>query len=102
MYRTVVRANQCSQNYILNKIGEFCSPKIQSKLFLLINIFIVVRNAATNIIGEPKGPTVKTEIPGPKSKALLKELNALQVLCFFYYKNLSRQIICREIILIIF
>lgn len=46
-------------------------------------MYVVIRNAATNIIGEPQGPTVKTEIPGPKSKALLKELNAVQVHFFF-------------------
>jgi 4-aminobutyrate aminotransferase/(S)-3-amino-2-methylpropionate transaminase len=28
--------------------------------------------------GEPEGPVVKTEIPGPKSKKLLSELRSLQ------------------------
>ncbi|KAJ9596444.1 hypothetical protein L9F63_012528, partial [Diploptera punctata] len=36
------------------------------------------RAASTVIAGEPSGPTVKTDIPGPKSKQLLEELNSLQ------------------------
>lgn len=42
----------------------------------------VVRNAtrplSTLILGEPSGPSVKTPIPGPKSKELISELNGLQ------------------------
>jgi hypothetical protein len=39
----------------------------------------VLRAASTLVAGEPKGPTVKTDIPGPKSRQLIAELNAIQV-----------------------
>lgn len=32
-----------------------------------------------SIESEPKGPVVKTTVPGPRSKQLLDELNSLQV-----------------------
>jgi hypothetical protein len=38
-----------------------------------------LRAASTLIAGEPECPTVKTDIPGPKSKQLFDELNAIQV-----------------------
>ena len=31
------------------------------------------------LAGEPQGPVVKTEIPGPRSKELLAELSSIQV-----------------------
>ena len=37
------------------------------------------RAASTIVAGEPSSPIVKTDIPGPKSKQLLEELNSLQV-----------------------
>lgn len=42
-----------------------------------------VSRTATSVATEPKGPHVKTEIPGPKSKALLKELSKIQVGIFW-------------------
>lgn len=39
------------------------------------------------IKGEPEGPCVQTEIPGPKSKKLLDELRSLQV--NFHYSEMS-------------
>jgi hypothetical protein len=38
-----------------------------------------LRASSAVIAGEPEGPTVKTDIPGPKSKQLLNELSAIQV-----------------------
>lgn len=37
-----------------------------------------VRNASSLVVGEPDGPSVKASVPGPKSKQLLEELNAIQ------------------------
>ncbi|KYB25522.1 4-aminobutyrate aminotransferase, mitochondrial [Tribolium castaneum] len=37
-----------------------------------------IRGASTCVEGEPEGPVVKTDIPGPKSKQLLQELGSLQ------------------------
>jgi hypothetical protein len=39
----------------------------------------ILRAASTLIAGEPEGPSVKTDIPGPKSKQLLDDLSAIQV-----------------------
>lgn len=38
-----------------------------------------LRAASTLVAGEPEGPTVRTDIPGPKSRQLLAELSAIQV-----------------------
>jgi hypothetical protein len=51
-------------------------------LFVLpgsVQVTHTLRAASTLVAGEPEGPTVKTDIPGPKSRQLLAELNALQV-----------------------
>ncbi|XP_068086216.1 4-aminobutyrate aminotransferase, mitochondrial [Anabrus simplex] len=37
------------------------------------------RSATTLAVGEPTGPSVKTDIPGPKSKQLMDELSELQL-----------------------
>jgi hypothetical protein len=37
------------------------------------------RAASSLVSGEPKGPNVKTQIPGPKSKELMNELSQIQV-----------------------
>ncbi|XP_069691045.1 4-aminobutyrate aminotransferase, mitochondrial [Periplaneta americana] len=37
-----------------------------------------IREASTVVAGEPEGPTVKTDIPGPKSKQLIDELSTIQ------------------------
>jgi len=44
-----------------------------------VQVTYTLRAASTLVAGEPKGPTVKTDIPGPKSRQLLAELNAIQV-----------------------
>lgn len=36
-------------------------------------------STSTQIPGEPDGPSIKTALPGPKTKQLLGELNKLQV-----------------------
>ncbi|CAH0720809.1 unnamed protein product, partial [Brenthis ino] len=36
------------------------------------------RNLSQNVLFEPEKPEIKTSVPGPKSKALLKELSSLQ------------------------
>jgi hypothetical protein len=41
------------------------------------------------IAGEPRSPSVKTSIPGPRTQALLKELNEIQVCIQCVYKVLS-------------
>jgi len=43
-----------------------------------VQVTYTLRAASTLVAGEPKGPTVKTDIPGPKSRQLLAELNAIQ------------------------
>ncbi|PNF26502.1 4-aminobutyrate aminotransferase, mitochondrial, partial [Cryptotermes secundus] len=37
-----------------------------------------LRASSAFIAGEPEGPTVKTDVPGPKSKQLLNELSVIQ------------------------
>jgi len=44
-----------------------------------VQVTYTLRAASTLVAGEPKGPTVKTDIPGPKSRQLLAELSAIQV-----------------------
>ncbi|XP_055625580.1 4-aminobutyrate aminotransferase, mitochondrial [Toxorhynchites rutilus septentrionalis] len=56
---------------VLNVSLLHCETHRQSSLRKLC------RGLATQLV-EPQGPSVKTEIPGPKSKALLQQLNALQ------------------------
>lgn len=58
------------------------------------------RSASNFSQAEYDGPTVKTAIPGPKSKELLKELNALQVSASSYVYNLNKFI--KEIVYIFY
>lgn len=39
----------------------------------------VARMASSLVPGEPNGPNVKTDVPGPRSKQLLNELSQIQV-----------------------
>ena len=53
---------------------------------------------STLILGEPSGPSIKTPIPGPKSKELLAELNEIQFsksIIFFtdYNKSIGNYIV---------
>ncbi|XP_017777077.1 PREDICTED: 4-aminobutyrate aminotransferase, mitochondrial [Nicrophorus vespilloides] len=57
-----------------------------------------VRTVTSLVPGEPNGPSVKTEIPGPRSKELIKELSAIQqsnAVQFFadYEKSLGNYIV---------
>lgn len=63
---------------LIYKLPATAIPKtLQQKSFNLIQ---QCRNATklAALPGEPDGPTVKTEIPGPKSKKLLSELSQIQ------------------------
>lgn len=47
--------------------------------FITFFILVFVRTVTKLVPGEPNGPLVKTPIPGPRSQALLEELNSYQV-----------------------
>ncbi|KAJ8920285.1 hypothetical protein NQ315_011946 [Exocentrus adspersus] len=54
--------------------SKYIKPMIETSY----KIEIHVRFASCLVPGEPDGPSVKTSIPGPKTKELLNELKALQ------------------------
>lgn len=57
------------------------------RVFCNLHIAVWSARAASSLVsGEPKGPNVKTQIPGPKSKELMEELNQIQVKCKIYVK----------------
>ncbi|XP_075220509.1 4-aminobutyrate aminotransferase [Lycorma delicatula] len=63
---------------LIFKFPATALPKtLQHKTFSFVHQY---RNATklAALPGEPSGPVVKTEIPGPKSKQLLSELSAIQ------------------------
>ena len=73
------------QGYPLTS-GQWCGkgPHAMTSSFSLTGTF--VRSAQTAaaakpfVVDEPSGPSVKTgEVPGPRSKQLMKELDAIQV-----------------------
>lgn len=54
-----------------------------------VQVTYTLRAAASLVAGEPNGPTVKTDIPGPKSRQLLAELSAIQVNGSFIHLQLG-------------
>lgn len=88
MYKLRLATGQCARTANLLKTGAFCGW-IFTLLFtislhhliptFLLHVYLAVSRNATSAVTEPKGPHVKTDIPGPKSKALLKELSKFQV-----------------------
>lgn len=61
---------------------KFSSYKIYNNKFF---DFVGIRQFASAFDGlEPDGPHVKTEIPGPKTKQLIKDISQIQVTNFSY------------------
>ncbi|CAK1552059.1 unnamed protein product [Leptosia nina] len=56
-------------------LGRGCTAFLERKVLLTSQYF---RNLSISSTLEPEKPLVKTDVPGPKSKALLKELSSLQ------------------------
>lgn len=72
MLRTLLKSSRT----ISEKLFRFKTRK-----FLKFSIFPAFESRCLfgTAIKEPSGPCVQTEVPGPNSKALLKNLNELQV-----------------------
>lgn len=48
-----------------------------------------VRTATSQILGEPDAPKVVTQVPGPRSKLLLEDLNSINVsFSLIFYRTL--------------
>jgi 4-aminobutyrate aminotransferase/(S)-3-amino-2-methylpropionate transaminase len=58
-----------------------------------VHVTHTLRAASTLVAGEPRGPTVKTDIPGPKSRQLLAELSAIQVNGSFTHLQFESELI---------
>lgn len=90
MYKLRLATTQCGRaaNVFATGKDDFNIEEIHPRPWKLSNnqklniensVFTAVSRNATTVATEPKGPYVKTDIPGPKSKALLQELSKIQV-----------------------